>query len=55
MNINQRLWLSVALVSFTALVVSCAGIATSNGSDQAHTLFEELFMESLRRSPESMA
>jgi len=54
MNINQRLWLSVALFSFTALVVGCGGTSPSNSSDQANTLFDELFMESLRESPESM-
>lgn len=54
MIINQRFGLSVVLVSFTAMVVGCVGIGTSNSSDQANDLFDEMFMESLRESPESM-
>ena len=54
MIINQRFWLSVMLVSFIALLVGCVGIGTSNSSDQANDLFDEMFMESLRESPESM-
>ena len=54
MIINQRFGLSIVLVSFTALVVGCVGIGTSNSSDQANDLFDEMFMESLRESPESM-
>ena len=54
MIINQRFGLSVALVIFTALVACCSGIATNNSSDQANDLFDEMFMESLRESPESM-
>jgi len=54
MIINQRFGLSVVLVSFTALVVGCVWIGTSNSSDQANDLFDEMFMESLRESPESM-
>ncbi|MFT7367183.1 MAG: hypothetical protein ACI927_000378, partial [Oceanospirillaceae bacterium] len=54
MEINQRFWLPLAPLIFTALVVGCGGTSTSNSSDQANTLFDELFMESLRESPESM-
>ena len=54
MIINQRLGLSVALGIFTALVAGCVGVATSNSSDQANDLFDEMFMERLRESPESM-
>mgnify|MGYP001383489517 CR=1 FL=1 len=54
MIINKRFGLSVALVSFTALVACCSGVATNNSSDQANDLFDEMFMESLRESPESM-
>ena len=54
MIINQRFWLSVMLVSFIALLVGCVGITTSNSSGRANVLFDEMFMESLRESPESM-
>ncbi|MFB1035335.1 MAG: hypothetical protein QMC38_08295, partial [Sinobacterium sp.] len=54
MKINPRFCLLVAMLSYTALLCSCNISPTSNSSTRANALFDELFMESLQRSPQRM-
>ena len=54
MKINPRFCLLVAMLSYTALLCGCNMSPASNSSTRANALFDELFMESLQRSPQRM-